>query len=342
MANTPSVADVFRAVRGRQSPRSALPVRGSLQAPKRPLRMALTSIIIPTHDRPGLLPRAVESARRAGAEVEIVVVDDGSIDETSAVCATFRNIVYVRLEKRHGVGGARAAGIAASSGTYISFLDDDDARLPGSIDRQLAILEEAPDSALVYGQVLRATQSFTIDGRGPFPQFCPSGDVFWRLIGNNFIPSCSAVVRRSAIESVGGLFHEAAPADDWDLWLRIAERYPIAALPEPVSTYREPTLWSKQGSSRLTDGLLSADLRVLERCARLPRVLANPRAFRPAARRLKGVLWLRLLAETFEAARHGDSYAFVSLRHAFAAPDAFVHAILSPYTWRKLRERIGS
>ena len=304
--------------------------------------MALTSIIIPTHDRPELLPRAVESARRAGAQVEIVVVDDGSTDGTSAVCASFRDIVYVRLEQRRGVGGARAAGLAASSGTYISFLDDDDARLPGSIDAQVAVLEAAPDAALVYGQIHRATQSLALDGRRPFPQLCPSGDVFWTLIGGNFIPSCSVVVRRSAIESVGGLFHDATPADDWHLWLRIAERYSIAALPEPVAIYRQPTLWSKQGSSRMADGLLSADLRVLDSCAKLPRALANPRAFLRAARRLKGSICLRLLAETFQAARRGDSYAFVSFRHAVATSDAFVHAIFSPYTWKKLRERVRS
>jgi glycosyltransferase involved in cell wall biosynthesis len=306
------------------------------------LRMALTSIIIPTHERPALLPRAVESARRAGAEVEIVVVDDGSTDETSAVCTSFRDIVHVRLEKPRGVGAARAAGIAASSGTYISFLDDDDARLPGSIDRQLAILEAAPEAALVYGQVHGAMQSLAIDGRRPFPQFCPSGDIFWMLMGGNFIPSCSVVVRRGAIESVGGLFHEATPADDWDLWLRIAERYPIASLAEPVSIYRQPTLWSKQGSSRLADGLLSADLRVLDRCAKLPRAMADPRALRRAARRVRGSMCLRLLAETFEAAWRGDPYASVSLRYAVATPGAFVHALFSPHTWRKLRERVGS
>jgi glycosyltransferase involved in cell wall biosynthesis len=304
--------------------------------------MALTSIIIPTHDRPALLERAVESARRAGAAVEIVVVDDGSKDETSAVCASFRGIVYIRLEERRGVGYARTTGIAASSGSYISFLDDDDARLPGSIDRQLAILEATPDAALVYGQIYRAAQSLAIDGRPPFPQFCPSGDVFWMLISSNFIPSSAVVVRRSAIESIGGLFHEATPADDWDLWLRIAERYPIAALPEPVSIYREPTLWSHQGSSRLADALLPADLRVLKRCATLPRAMANPRAFRRAARRLKSVICLRLLAEAFEAARCGDSYALVSLRHAVATPTAFVHAILSPHTWKTLRARVQS
>jgi hypothetical protein len=133
-----------------------------------------------------------------------------------------------------------------------------------------------------------------------------------------------------------------APADDWDLWLRIAERHPIAALPEPVAIYREPTLWSKQGSSRLADGLLSADVRVLQRCSRLPRVEADPRAFRIAARRLTRVICLRLLSETLEAARHGNAYALVSLRHALARPAAFVAAIFSPQSWKKLGERLGS
>jgi glycosyltransferase involved in cell wall biosynthesis len=304
--------------------------------------MALTSIIIPTHDRPRLLPRAVESARRAGADVEVVVVDDGSTDETSAVCASLPGIVYVRLEQRHGVGYARAAGIAASSGSFISFLDDDDARLPGSIDRELAVLQAAPGAALVYGQVYCVTQDLAIDARRLRPRSCPSGDVFWTLMASNFIPSGTVVVRRSAIESVGGMPHETTPADDWHLWLRIAERYPIAALPEPVAIYREPTLWSRQGSSRLGDGLLTADLRILESCAKLPRASADPRNFRRVARRVRGFLCLRLLAETFQAASRGDSYAFISFRHAMATADAFLHAIVSPHTWKKLRERYGS
>jgi len=270
-----------------------------------------------------------------------VVVDDGSTDETRSVCASLQDIVYVRLEERHGVGYARAAGIAASKGTYISFLDDDDARLPGSIDRQLEVLEAAPEAALVYGQIYRATQSLEIDDRRLFPKSCPSGDVFWKLLDSYFISTCSVVMRRSAFESVGGMFHEVTPADDWDLWLRIAERYPIAVLPQPVSIYRQPTFWSKQGSSRVADGLLFADLRVLERCAKLPRAQADPRAFRRAARRVKGILCLRLLAETVVAARRLDSYAFVSFRQAIATRDAFVHAIFSLHTWRKLRERVG-
>ena len=302
--------------------------------------MALTSIIIPTHDRPQMLPRAVESARRAGSEVEVVVVEDGASDRTGAVCRSLPGITHVRLRRCRGVGHARAAGIAASSGTYISLLDDDDVRLPGSIDRQAALLEARPDTALVYGQIYRATQNLAIDARRVSPHECPAGEVYWTLLAGNFIASGSVVVRRSAIDAVGGWSGDAAPADDWDVWLRITERYQIAALPEPVAIYREPTLWSEQGSSRLADTLLPADLRVLQRCADSPRAKADPRAFRHACRRVKRAICVRLLADAFEAARRGDSYALVSLKHAIAAPEAFLQAVFSIGPWKKLAERL--
>ena len=269
-------------------------------------------------------------------------MDDASTSETKAVCASFPDIQYLRLEQQRGVGFARAAGIEASTAEFISFLDDDDARLPGSVDRQLAVFDTVPEAALVYGQVYLASETVTIDRQPLYPQFCASGDVFWTLIGYNFIPSVSAVVRRSAIDAVGGLCHEAGPADDWDLWLRISERYPIATVPEPVVSYRKATLWSKQGSSRLADGLLDASMRVLERCATLPRAKADPRAFRLAKQRMRRRLCLHLMGEAFDAARHGDSYVFVSLQHALATPDAFVHSLFSAQAWRKLRERLGS
>jgi len=305
--------------------------------------MARTSVVIPTHDRPVLLRRAVESARLAGSDLEIVVVDDGSTDETTAVCASLPDIVHVRLDRRLGVGHARARGIAASTGKYVSFLDDDDARLPGSIDRQVELLERAPETGLAYGQIRFASQSLAVDERRPVPANCPTGDVFWKLIAGNFIPSGSVVARKQVIEDVGGLEPEAAPADDWDLWLRIAERRPIAALPEAVAIYREPTLWSNQGSSRIVGGLLEADFRVLERCAKLPRAVNDPRAFGRSARMLRRSLCDRLLAESFYAARQRDAYALISLQRALlATPAALLQAMFSFRTWTKLRERLRS
>ena len=87
--------------------------------------MPTASIIIPTYNRPQLLPRAVESARAAGTDVEIIVVDDASKDETASVCRELSGIRYIRLEHNQGVAGARNVGILASSSGYIAFLDDD-------------------------------------------------------------------------------------------------------------------------------------------------------------------------------------------------------------------------
>lgn len=305
--------------------------------------MAPTSIIIPSHDRPEMLRRAIESARRSGSDVEIVVVDDASLDGTREVCASFDDIVYVRREERGGVARARADGIAASSGAFISFLDDDDVRIPGSIDQQVAVLQAAPDAALVYAQAYRGNQDLETRLDHVTPQSCPSGDVFWTLLGSNFIPSGTVVVRRGAVDEAGGIDPACSPADDWDLWIRISERHPIAALPEPVIIYREPTLWSNQGSSRLANGLLQADIRVHARCATLPRAIANPAEFRRSARTLRRLNCNRLLAESFDAARRKDPYVWVGLGHAVrTAPGAVLRALVSPQTWKKLLGRLRS
>ncbi|MDQ5836983.1 MAG: glycosyltransferase, partial [Acidobacteriota bacterium] len=98
--------------------------------------MPSVSVIIPTHNRPRLLPRAVESAHAAGEDVEVVIVDDASTDETAEVCRGLAGVKYIRLERNQGVAGARNVGLLASGGEYVAFLDDDDLRLPGSLDLQ--------------------------------------------------------------------------------------------------------------------------------------------------------------------------------------------------------------
>ncbi|MGZ8847657.1 MAG: glycosyltransferase family 2 protein, partial [Pyrinomonadaceae bacterium] len=106
--------------------------------------MARVSVIIPTHSRPGFLPRAVASARAAGTDVEIIVVDDASSDETAEIYRGIADIKYVRLERNQGVAGARNVGILRSTSKYVAFLDDDDLRLPGSLDVQVEALEANP------------------------------------------------------------------------------------------------------------------------------------------------------------------------------------------------------
>jgi glycosyltransferase involved in cell wall biosynthesis len=241
-------------------------------------RTPAVSVIIPTHSRPHLLPRAVESARAAGAGVEVVVVDDGSTDETAAVCRRLEGVVCVRLEHNQGVASARNVGLLASNAPYVAFLDDDDLRLPGSLDSQVRALESDRRAGFSCGAMLSADQEGRLTGEASEPNH-GSGDVFWPLLELDFpVMPISVVVRRECFSRVGLFDSSLSGIDDWDMLVRIAELYPAAVSNEPVSVYRKPTPSSGQGSS--------AQARHLSRAARHQlRLLGLPRAVSATAGR---------------------------------------------------------
>src|SRR5262252_2071939 len=225
--------------------------------------MANVSVIIPTHNRPALLPHAVASARAAGANVEIIVVDDASTDETAEVCKALTDIKYVRAERNQGVAGARNLGILTSSTNYIAFLDDDDLRLPGSLDMQLAALKSNPAAGFVCAGMIMADQDYRPTGEVVHPRH-PSGDAFWELLELAFpiMPLCT-LIRKECFFRVGLLNPRINGIDDWDIFTRIAERYPVVVIDAAVGIYRQPTPASGQGSS--------------ERAAQLQRVAKHQR-----------------------------------------------------------------
>lgn len=247
--------------------------------------MPKVSVIIPTHDRPEMLPRAVASAFDAGSDVEVVVVDDASRDETAQVCRALKGIKYVRLEVNQGVAGARNAGILRSAGEYISFLDDDDQRLGRSLDEQVRALCGAPEAGLVYAQALVAEPGGGVAGDF-YPRRCPRGDIFWELLGQNFIPCGTVVFRRSCLSGVGLLDPSVPGIDDWDLWLRIASLYPVAALERPVMVWRRSTPASGQGTSRAAELVTLSTLQFRRKWLRLERAAGAPDSDRRAAWRL--------------------------------------------------------
>jgi glycosyltransferase involved in cell wall biosynthesis len=211
--------------------------------------MARVSVIIPTHNRPTRLPQAVASARAAARDVEIVVVDDASMDETTAVCQTLGDIHYVRVERNQGVAGARNIGIFESRAPYIAFLDDDDLRLPGSLDLQADLLDENGGAGFVCGGMIMADQNQRPTGEIIRPRH-PGGDAFWELLELDFpVMPLSALIRKECFLRVGLLNRKVNSVDDWDIFTRIAELYPVIATQVPVGIYRKPTPDSAQGSS---------------------------------------------------------------------------------------------
>jgi glycosyltransferase involved in cell wall biosynthesis len=246
--------------------------------------MSKVSLIIPTFNRPHLLPRAVESALRAGQDVEVIVVDDASCDETANVCAALHGIRYVRLDRNQGVAGARNAGLLESSSDFIAFLDDDDLRLPGSLDHQVELLMNNPDAGFVAGGVMLANQEGVPIGEVAL-QRGTSGDLIWKELelDVHHIPD-SDVVRKQCFFEVGIFNRKLAGIDDWDMWVRIAEVRPVILDTEPVCVYRVASPGSGQGSSAMGRHLYAA-FKHQSKLFSLPRAQAAPAAQRRSLRR---------------------------------------------------------
>ncbi|MDB6070144.1 MAG: putative glycosyltransferase [Verrucomicrobiales bacterium] len=248
------------------------------------------SFIIPTHNRAALLPAAIASARQAALRVplEIIVVDDASTDDTPQTCAALTGVTTLRLPVNQGLASARNAGIRAASAPLIAFLDDDDARLPGSLDLQAGRLEASPQAALVYAQV-ECLPNHTL-----WPPALPEGDLFVPLLQSNFIPVTSVLVRRHALLAAGAFDSRLREIEDWDLWLKIAARHPFVSIPSPVAQYTEATAGSGQlSSNRIRMSLGCA--RVQNRALNSPRGRQLPQAQRDLLRtRLLRRQWFEL------------------------------------------------
>ena len=300
--------------------------------------MSSVSVIIPTYNRPQLLPRAIESAFAAGTDVEVVVVDDASSDETAEVCHATKDIKYVRLEHNQGVAGARNVGVLASSSEYIALLDDDDVRLPGSLDLQLTALKES-GAALIYGQALFGGATDRVAG-DRYPQPCPSGDVFWQLLTQNFIPSGSVIFRRSCLLRTGLFNRSLAGIDDWDLWVRIAASYPVAALDDPVLIWRRPSPISDQGSARAVEIVRLSTRQFRHGWLKMSRVTeASSQMKRKAARQFSQNMASHLACEALRSLSYGQ---VLSANRCVLAALRFHPHGLANRALRKLRLRYSS
>ena len=293
------------------------------------------SIIITTHNRPRLLRRAIQSARESGTDAEIIVVDDASSDETAAVCKSFGGeINYVRVDRNQGVAGARNIGIVTSRGEYLTFLDDDDTRLPGSLAMQVAKLDAAPEAAFIYAQAFVGDQNGR-PGRRVNPNECPAGDIFLKLLTRNFIPCGTAVIRRSCLSRAGLLDNSIAGPDDWDLWIRLAELFPVIAVAEPVIIWRQSNPSSGQGTSQ-TARLVSMGVRQFQKWLMLPRMSSVTASVKRSLwrsfseRMAERLLWdsLRALARA-RLIQVGKNLATIATLHPLVLPSVVRNRLFS-------------
>jgi glycosyltransferase involved in cell wall biosynthesis len=196
------------------------------------------SVIIPTHNRSKLLRVAIESVlAQTYPNIEAIVVDDGSTDDTVVMMAQYAGRVTYLKQTNQDVAAARNTGIRAASGEYLTFLDDDDLILPTKIERQVQILASRPAVGLVHCGYYHIDEA---GNRVDKMVFLPEGEVLKELVCRNFIWAGAPLLRRQCIEWVGP-FDEEIPAisADWDMWLRIAQAgFLFACVQEPLGAYR--------------------------------------------------------------------------------------------------------
>ncbi len=203
--------------------------------------MAQVGVIIPTFNRGQKVARAVSSVLfQTFMDHEIIVVDDGSTDDTLSLLAPFQPRVKIisHLEQL-GVSAARNTGIRATAAPLIAFLDSDDYWLGEKLAVQVRFFREHPEAV-----ACQTEERWIRGGLRANPKkkhLKPSGDIFEPSLKLCLVSPSAAMVKRSRLEEVG-LFDEALPVcEDYDLWLRISCRYPIYLIKE--------TLVVKEGGS---------------------------------------------------------------------------------------------
>jgi glycosyltransferase involved in cell wall biosynthesis len=195
------------------------------------------SVIIPAYNVAPWIGETLESVLAQDLpSLEIIVVDDGSTDDTAGVVAKFGQYVrYVRQDNA-GQGAARNRGIRLAQGDYIAFVDGDDVWLPNKLRLQWDALQSGfnwvySDAEAFDDKTGQVMYAFSQLGR------LYGGDVLEPLLLNNFIASPTPLVKRTVLEEVG-CFNLRNRGEDFDLWLRIAARYPIALVNRPLARYR--------------------------------------------------------------------------------------------------------
>jgi glycosyltransferase involved in cell wall biosynthesis len=197
----------------------------------------LVSIVIPCYDQGRYLGDAIASAcRQSHQHVEVLVVDDGSTDDTARVAAAHPAVTYLRQDNA-GTAAARNHGLRVSRGEFVVFLDADDRLLPDAVAAGIAYLSAYPDAAFVTGHVRLIDEAGTA-GVVPDQDHGPAGHA--ALLRWNYIWTPGVVTyRRSAVEAAGGFDSSAGGSADFELNVRLARRLPIACHHRVVLEYRQ-------------------------------------------------------------------------------------------------------
>ncbi|MBD2513924.1 glycosyltransferase [Nostoc sp. FACHB-973] len=227
------------------------------------------SVIIPTYQRGHLVSQAINSVlAQTYKDYEIIVINDGSQDNTQQVLAQFsdRHCITTIHQANQGVSAARNAGIRSARGKYIAFLDDDDLWEPQKLEKQISVLDSNPYLGLIYSDSVSFSAQKGLSKRSYNAAFpTPNLQVVFTLFRYNYIPMPTVVVRQDCLEQVGLFDETVIPCEDYDLWLRLIEHFPIYFLNEPLARYRKSSNSLSQNQELFIVSLLRVKEKVIGR-----------------------------------------------------------------------------
>jgi glycosyltransferase involved in cell wall biosynthesis len=291
---------------------------------------SLVSVIIPAHNSAKFVAEALNGVLgQTYRRFEVIVVDDGSVDDTRGVVEGFGEQIRYLYQDNRGPAAARNTGIRSSKGEFVCFLDADDAWTLNKLEMQVRFMEEHSDVGLLFADAteleeltvlkpsILATMQFGADALAQRPVT----QAFRKLIVENFVPTSTVMIRRSCLAQTGLFDEELQNAEDREMWLRLAAASTVACLPQVLAKKRSH---GANISSR-TERALRSRIKVWDKARREFPGLAPPAVYHQMLAGAYQELGYLLLPrrEGREARRCGVESLGNALRHVFAARAGF-------------------
>src|SRR5688572_14316988 len=200
----------------------------------------LVSILVPCYNQGRFLSFAIDSAlAQTYPNVEVVVVNDGSTDDTSEVARSYGDRIVLVEQENAGLSAARNSGVLASSGEFVVLLDSDDVLLPECVGMRVRHLLDAPQVGIVAGYYREIDETGERLPRVPEVRRLSSQAHYYQAVKRNWGPPVGWTIRRSALDECGMFDPSLRSCEDWDLLIRIARRYDLAYEPTVTALYRQ-------------------------------------------------------------------------------------------------------
>ena len=192
--------------------------------------LPLVTIVIPCFKQAHWLRDAIDSAlAQTYPHVEVIVVNDGSPDDTSEVAKAYGSRVTLLEQQNTGLSGARNAGILAGTGSLIAILDSDDTLHPDCLERRVKMLLDTPNAGIISGNVRFVDPELRDTGREGMRKASPADPQFRQIVRGNWGATCGTILQRRALEQCGLYDPFLRACEDWDVQIRISKRLPKQA-----------------------------------------------------------------------------------------------------------------